>query len=181
VRTLETDRLVLRPYLASDAARLLDILSRPEVIRWLGTSPPMADLDAAREWIDVRRRREEHDPLDVTRAVVVRETDVVAGTVSVARAHRRETSEFVGEYEVGWHLHPDSVGHGFATEAARALLDDAFAHGLGDVWCGVFVGNEASCRVAERLELPFQRVGPDPWYDGDSHLYRVTRDQWLSR
>jgi len=183
VQTLETDRLLLRPYRASDAARVLDILGRPEVVRWLGVSPllPMADLDAAREWIDVRRRREQIDPLDVTRAVVVRETDVVAGTVSLARCHRRVTRQFVGEYEVGWHLHPDSLGLGFATEAARALLDDVFARGLGEVWCGVFVGNHASCRVAERLRLPFVGVGPDPWYDGDSHLYRVTREEWLSR
>jgi len=180
---METERLVLRPYVLGDATRVLDIRSRPEVIRWLGNPPhvPMAGLDAARQWIEGRRRREQADPLDVTRAVVVRETGVVAGTVSLARAHRRETGEFVGEYEVGWHLHPDSVGRGYATEAARALLDDVFARGIPDVWCGVFVGNDASCRVAERLGLPPVGVGPDPWYDGDSHLYRVTRDQWLSR
>lgn len=141
----------------------------------------MADLDAARAWIDVRRRREEADPLDVTRAVVVRQTGVVAGTVSLARCHRRDTGLFVGEYEVGWRLHPDSVGQGYATEAATALLDDAFARGLEDAWCGVFVGNDASCRVAERLGLPFLGTGPDPWYEGDSHLYRITREVWFDR
>ena len=122
----------------------------------------MADLAAAREWIDVRRRREEADPLDVTRAVVVRQTGVVAGTVSLARCHRRDTGLFAGEYEVGWRLHPDSVGQGYATEAARALLDDVFARGIEDVWCGVFVGNDASCRVAERLGLPFVGTGTGP-------------------
>ena len=178
----ETDRLVLRPYEAQDAARVLDIHSRPEVVQWLGNPPhvPMADLETALEWIDVRRRREQRDPLDLTRAVVVRETDVVAGSVSVARAHRRDGG-FLGEYEVGWHLHPDSLGRGYATEAARALLDDVFERGLDEVWSGVFVGNEASCRVAERLGLPSVGVGPDPWYDGDSHLYRIDREQWLTR
>jgi RimJ/RimL family protein N-acetyltransferase len=178
---LETERLILRPYVADDAPRVLDVLSRPEVIRWLGNPPstPMADLDDAREWIDVRRRREETDPFDVTRAIVVRETGVVAGKVALARCHRLETGLFVGEYEGGWWLHPDSAGHGYATEAARALLDDVFGRGLEDVWCGVFVGNDVSCRVAERLGLPFVGTGPDPWYEGESHLYRVTRDQWL--
>jgi RimJ/RimL family protein N-acetyltransferase len=179
---LETARLLLQPYVADDAPRVLDLLSRPEVLRWLGNPPPapMADLDEAREWIDVRRRREEADPLDVTRAVVVRKTGVVAGSVSVARVHRWDSGLFVGEYEVGWRLHPDSVGRGYATEAARVLLDHVFDHGLAEVWCGVFVGNDASCRVAERLGLPLVGVGPDPWWDGDSHLYRVTREQWLT-
>lgn len=176
-----TERLVLRPYDAPDAARVLDTLNRPDVIRWLGRPVPMADLDEALDWIEVGRRREEADPFDLSRAIVVRDSGVVAGKVSVSRCHRRETGEFLGEYEVGWHLHPDSVGHGWATEAARALLDHVFDQGLDEVWCGVFVGNEASCRVAERLGLPSVGVGPDPWYDGDSHLYRIDREHWLTR
>lgn len=141
----------------------------------------MADLDEAREWIEVCRRREEVDPFDVARAIVVRETGVVAGKVSVARAHRLDTGLFVGEYEVGWWLHPDSVGRGYATEAARALLDDVFARGLPDVWCGMYVDNAASAHVAARLGLPFVGRQQDPWYEGESLLYRVTRDQWLTR
>ena len=179
---LRTDRLLLRPYVADDAPRVLDALGLPEVIRWLGNPPPepMADLDEARDWIDVRRRREAHDPFDVTRAIVVRDTGVVAGKVSVARAHRLDTGLFVGEYEVGWWLHPDSAGHGFATEAARALLDDVFARGLEDVWCGMYVDNDASARVAERLGLPLLGVQQDPWYAGESRLYRVSAVDWLA-
>ncbi len=141
----------------------------------------MVDLDEAREWIDGCRRREEVDPFDVARAIVVRETGVVVGKVSVARAHRLDTGLFVGEYEVGWWLHPDSVGRGYATEAARALLDDVFARGLPDVWCGMYVDNAASAHVAARLGLPFVGRQPDPWYEGESLLYRVTRDEWLTR
>ncbi|MCF6376773.1 GNAT family N-acetyltransferase [Nocardioides KLBMP 9356] len=155
------------------------MLGRPEVVRWLGSPVPMVDLDAAREWIGSKRRREEADPFDLARAVVVRDSGVVAGTVSLSRCHRHGTGKFVGEYEVGWTLHPDSTGHGYATEAALALLDDVFARGLPEAWCGVFVGNDASCRVAERLGLRALGVGPDPWWDGESHLYKVTRDQWL--
>lgn len=178
---LESERLVLRPYDDGDAARVLDILSRDEVIRWLGApQAPMADLAAALAWVATRRRREADDPYDVTRAVVVRDTGAHAGSVSLARAHRHEVG-FVGEYEVGWHLHPDSVGHGYATEAAEALLDDVFARGLAEAWCGMYLGNDASQKVAERLGLPFVGVGPDPWWDGDSRLYRVTREEWLAR
>ncbi len=177
---METDRLRLRPYVADDAPRVLDTLSRPDVMRWLGSPPPapMAHLDEARDWIDVRRRREEADPFDLTRAIVVRDTGVVAGKVSVARCHRLDTGLFVGEYEVGWWLHPDSVGKGYATEAARAVLDDVFGRGLEDVWCGMYVDNAASAQVAERLGLTRLGVQQDPWYEGESLLYRVTRELW---
>jgi hypothetical protein len=37
----------------------------------------------------------------------------------------------VGEVEVGWHLHPDSWGHGYATEAARAVIDRGFGRAAG--------------------------------------------------
>ena len=177
---LETERLVLRPYVADDAPRVLDTLRRPEVARWLGSPAPapMTDVDEARDWIEVRLRREEADPFDLTRAVVDRGTGLVAGTVSVSRCYRRDSGEFVGEYEVGWTLHPDHLGRGYATEAARALLDHVFQRGLPDVWCGVFVGNDASARVAERLGLPFLGVQQDPWYEGESRLYRISAGDW---
>ena len=177
---LQTERLVLRPYVADDAPRVLDILGRPEVVRWLGNPVPMADLDEAREWIGSKHRREQADAFDVARAVVVRETGAVVGNVSVARAHRLDTGLFVGEYEAGWWLHPDAAGHGYATEAARALLDDLFARGLPEVWCGMYVDNAASARVAERLGLPFLGVQQDPWYEGESRLYRVSAGDWLA-
>jgi len=177
---LETERLTLRPYDAGDAPRVLDILGRPEVVRWLGIPVTMADDAAALEWIDSKHARERADPFDLARAIVVRETGVVAGNVSVARAHRLDTGLFVGEYEVGWWLHPDCAGHGYATEAARALLDDVFARGLPEVWCGMYVDNAASQRVAERLGLPFLGIQQDPWYEGESRLYRISAGDWLA-
>ena len=139
----------------------------------------MADLDAAREWIDVRRRREEADPFDVD-AGDRRPGDGRRRGQGVGRPrHRLDTGLFVGEYEVGWWLHPDSVGHGYATEAARALLDDVFARGLADVWCGMYVGNDASAGSPNVSACRSLGIQQDPWYDGESHLYRIDREQWL--
>src|SRR5690242_12417293 len=79
---LETPRLVIRPWTHDEAGRLLDILSRIEVVQWLGDGEPvlMKDLDEAHERIDRYRVRSETPPLGFW-AVEVRETGVVAGSV----------------------------------------------------------------------------------------------------
>ena len=46
---------------------------------------------------------------------------------------------------------------GLIPEAARALLQYAFAHlGMGGVWCGYYEGNEKSKRVQEKLGFIYQ-------------------------
>ena len=51
---LETERLTLRRWQDDEAPRLLDILSRVEVVKWLGDGEPelMKDLDEAHARID---------------------------------------------------------------------------------------------------------------------------------
>lgn len=56
------------------------------------------------------------------------------------------------EPEIGWTLHPDSHGHGYATEAAQASVDYAFdTLGWKRTIHIIVDGNEASMRVAERV------------------------------
>lgn len=179
---IETQRLFLRSYRPDDAPRVLEILSHPEVYPWLGDPPvvPMADLATAEAWVEQAAAREASGRIDLFLAIEVRETGRVAGTVLVTPAIRKDGTDH-GEHELGWHLHPDSWGHGYATEAAQAMLDHVFAAGLSDVWVGMFVDNLASRAVAERLGLPFLGVLPDPWYEGDSPLFHVTAKEWTAR
>lgn len=179
---IETQRLVLRPYTYADADRVYEILSDERVYPWLDDPPhqPMASSEAARASIDRWAASEAEDSFTGFRAVEIKESGLVAGTVLMARLERNDGG-FVGEYEVGWHLAPDCWGHGYAAEAAEAFLDAMFADGIDEVWCGMYPHNEASQKVAEQLRLPFVGVQDDPWYDGDSRLYRVNRDEWSTR
>jgi len=78
----------------------------------------------------------------------------------------------VGEVEVGWHLHPDSWGHGYATEAARAVIDRGFGAGVAEVYAVVRPGNEASIAVCRRLGMtPLGRLRR--WYDAELEAYRL--------
>ena len=57
-------------------------------------------------------------------------------------------------YEIGWRLVRRAWGHGYATEAARAALDDTFTRvGLAEVIAYTAPDNSRSQGVMDRLQL----------------------------
>lgn len=175
---LETERLIIRPWRDDEAPRLLDIMSRLEVMKWLGDGEPalmpalMKDLVEARHRIAAYRARSVHPPLGLW-AVEVEETGVVAGSVLLLTLPHAER----GEVEIGWHLHPDSWGRGYATEAARAVLGHAFAAGLPDVLAVTHLDNHASQGVCTKLGMRDLGV-VEKWYAGPSRLFEITAAEW---
>jgi len=174
---LETPRLVIRPWSHDEAERLLDIQSRIEVVKWLGDGEPhlMEDVDEAHARIDRYHQRSETPPLGFW-AIEVKETAQVAGSVILVTLPNDDH----GEVEVGWHLHPDSWGHGYATEAAQAVIQHGFDRGLPDVYAVTHTTNERSQAVCRRLGLDDLGV-LQKWYEGDSRVFHTTREQWAAR
>jgi RimJ/RimL family protein N-acetyltransferase len=174
---LETARLRIRPWSHEEADRVLDIQSRMEVVKWLGDGQPvlMKDLDEAHERIDRYHVRSEAPPLGFW-AVEVRETGVVAGSVILLTLPNAEN----GEVEVGWHLHPDSWGHGYATEAAAAVITHGFQAGLPEIYAITHTTNAASQAVCGRLGLEDLGI-MRKWYEGESRVYRTTPRRWAER
>jgi RimJ/RimL family protein N-acetyltransferase len=169
----ETERLVVRPWRLEEAARVLDIQSRLEVIRWLGDDEPvpMRDLDEARERIGSYHGRSQTPPLGFW-AIEVRETGVVAGSVLLLTLPEAEH----GEVEIGWHLHPDSWGHGYASEAAGAVLAHGLAAGLPEIYALTHLDNYPSQAVARRIGMTDLGV-LEKWYPGPSQVFRATAPQ----
>jgi RimJ/RimL family protein N-acetyltransferase len=67
---------------------------------------------------------------------------------------------------------PDSHGHGYAAEAARAVLDHGLTSGLGEIHALTHLDNEPSVRVAQRLGM--RDLGTtELWYDSPSRLFIV--------
>jgi RimJ/RimL family protein N-acetyltransferase len=167
-----TARLTLRRWSPSDADRILDLYGRLEVVRWLGDGPPRVmttreqAVSAVERWAELSTAA----PCGFWAAEVTA-TGVVSGTVLLAELPGvpGETPEV----EIAWHFHPDSWGHGYATEAAGALLEHGLAAGLPRIWALTHVGNERSMRVCERIGL--RHLGREQsWYDVPMEVYRVT-------
>lgn len=70
------------------------------------------------------------------------------------------------EGELAWMLHREFRGRGYATEAATALLDWGWAHGLSRIYAETDPANGASLRVMNRIGLvQVGRSGSDLVFD----------------
>jgi RimJ/RimL family protein N-acetyltransferase len=161
---LRTERLRLRAWTtsAADVARLSDIYGRDEVTRWIGGAPSVPPGELPARWAAVHA----HNPTYGCWAMELAD-GTVAGTVLF-----KPLPNGVGEVEVGWHLHPDCWGHGYATEAARAVIARGFDAGLPEVYAVVRPGNEPSLAVCRRLGMqPLGRMRR--WYDVELEAFRL--------
>jgi len=171
--TLATERLRLRPFEPSDADDLYRLHSSRVVLRYWD-SPPWRDRARADRFVERCRQMAEDDE-GVRLAVDRRADDTFVGWCAVTRWNPTYRSAALGYVydEAAW-------GHGYATEAAGALLDWAFeALDLNRVQAELDTRNAASARVLERLG--FVREGTlreDCIVDGevsDSWVYGLLR------
>ncbi|MHC5209869.1 MAG: GNAT family N-acetyltransferase [Planctomycetota bacterium] len=178
-RTLETERLVLRPLEDGDAEFVFRHFSDPDVTRHLLDSPPLREQSEAKEMI---RFYKTYEAGRANRWCIVRKADKTAiGTCGFhchALPHRRA--------EIGYDLGPSAWGQGFMTEALGAALDHGFGPmGLHRIEAIVFRDNVRSVRLLARLG--FQPEGTLRDYllhDGeffDHTLYALLGEEWASR
>lgn len=86
--------------------------------------------------------------------------------------------------EIGWVLHHDHVGHGYATEAVESTLEICFEQlGLRRVVAGCFADNVASWQLMERVGMRRERHAladalhrSGEWMD--SFDYALLADEW---
>lgn len=62
------------------------------------------------------------------------------------------------DVEIAWIFNRRYHGKGYATEAARAVMEYALSSGISPVYALIDRGNAASIRVANRLEMEFDRI-----------------------
>jgi RimJ/RimL family protein N-acetyltransferase len=181
--TLETERLVLRPWREQDAGSLYRFAEDPEIkaVEGLG--------HASRTVQDSLRAIREVLMADESYAITIKggyPHDEAVG--AIALRHDLAGIEF-GEDEVsiGYWLARPFWGKGYVPEAARELIRHAFEDLRAKaVWAGVFDGNERSERVLKKLGMRRQRDvvqarGELARADEEAkemHLSRLTREQW---
>ena len=145
---IETERLLLRVFTPEDAKRYYSYRSLPETLRYMHREP-MTMEQAAERMKSYAKLEFEKDGDVFFLAIQPKHTQELAGEILFKLESVRGK-----QGEIGWSLHPDSVGNGYVTEAAQALLKYGFEHfGFRRIFANIIADNEASVRVAERLGM----------------------------
>ena len=174
--TLETERLLLRPWQESDAEDLYTYARDPEVGPPAGW-PPHTSVENSREIIrSVLSAREVY--------AVCRKDGKPIGSIGLHLKGSTDMTDREDECELGYWIGKPYWGQGLIPEAAEELLRHAFEElGMRAVWCGYYEGNEKSRRVQEKLGFVYRYTTHDLDVSllnekRTGHTSLLTKEQW---
>jgi [ribosomal protein S5]-alanine N-acetyltransferase len=143
---LETERLILREFVAEDVDALSKILSDPVTMRFY---PAPLKRNQVEEWIARNQKRYQEDGYGLW-AMLLKLTGELMGDCGLTR----QIVEGAAEIEIGYHVRRDFWGCGYAPEAAAACRDWGFKSLEGAHLISLIrQGNVPSRRVAEKVGM----------------------------
>jgi RimJ/RimL family protein N-acetyltransferase len=160
---IETQRLILRPLRASDAAQFLALAGDWEVARMTSDIPHPLTPAQAKAWLEASGG-------DVRFAI-----DLQGTLIGSAGYFQRRS----GAAELGFWLGRDHWGFGLATEAAEAVVRFGFGEGHTSFSSAHFRDNPASARVLAKLG--FEPVGHGRMWCAARGVEVEAIGLWLSR
>lgn len=175
---IETNRLILRPWVESDAQALYKYASDPDIGPIAGW-PVHTSVENSREIIRTVFAAPE------TYAVVLKDTGEPIGSCGIMFADGLHSADMKpGEAEIGYWIGKPYWGLGMIPEAVNALLARSFNElNLQAVWCGYYDGNIKSKRVNEKCGFKYHHTNADiisPLGDTRTeHFHLMTRDDYL--
>jgi RimJ/RimL family protein N-acetyltransferase len=171
LRDVTTDRLRLERWDAAVHTPALEAINAlPDAVRYLNDGVPYTREETDRQSARFSRHWAEYG--FGLWAATVDATGWTIGFVGVA--HPLWFPDLSHEVEIGWRLHPDAWGHGYATEAGHASLVAARDElELTRIIAVIDPGNVASVAVATRLGMAYESTLPHPQRPGDIDIYAI--------
>lgn len=178
---LATERLVLRRFTGDDVSNLVELDGDPEVMRFVNGGRPTSRAEIEDDVLPAFLDHYERYAGAGFWAAIEKPTGLFVGWFHLRPADGAPP----GEVELGYRLRRSAWGKGYATEGARAVVDQGFTElGVERIVASTMVVNVASRRVLEKAGLRFVRVFHQPWPDyiegeeeGDVE-YALARAEW---
>lgn len=175
-----TQRLTLRLMTEGDLDDVVAYQGREDVCRYLLHGPRSREDLAPRiaEWAAATRMTQDDDYLQLAIQLKADPDRRVIGHIYL---HLASAENLQGE--IGWTLHPDFFGNGYATEASRAVLDLGFdTIGLHRIRAELDPRNDASIALCLRLGMRHEAMfRQDLWFKGewgDTGVYAILAEEW---
>ncbi|HEX9839982.1 MAG TPA: GNAT family protein [Anaerolineales bacterium] len=174
---LETERLLLRDFVKDDWQRVLEYQSNPLYLRyyeWTERTP-----EAVQEFVGWFLNHQSQEPrIKFQLAVVLKSSNQLIGNCGV-----RMNEANALEADIGYELDPKQWNHGYATEAAHAIVDFGFSRfDVHRIWSWCVADNIGSAHVLEKLGMRLEgRLRENEYYKGrwwDTLMYAILADEW---
>ncbi|GIG55719.1 N-acetyltransferase [Longispora fulva] len=161
--------VTLREFRANDTPAAYQVVGDDRVTLWL--SFDSRSPEATQDMIDGAVARARNEPRDEYYLAVINGDDQLIGFARLGLSG-------VKAAKLGYAIHADHWGRGYATDAARTMIAFGFDHlGLRRISAAIGPDNDSSIRVAERLGFTFEGTLRDHVFTNgawrDSRLYSI--------
>ncbi|MGL1566796.1 GNAT family N-acetyltransferase [Vibrio parahaemolyticus] len=166
MKTLTTERLILRLVSVDDAPFILDLYNHPDFYRFVGDKQMRTDYEAARYIKENMLRMEEKKGV----SLLVVEDKQTKQPLGICGLVKRDT---LNAYDIGYGFLPSAYGQGFAIEAAKAVVEYVKqAMQLSQLVAITNNDNIRSISLLKKLGFEFERV--EQQYDNGRTLELYT-------
>lgn len=182
IPSLQTERLILRPFSKKDAPDVQRLAGDPDVADTTLNIPHPYEDGMAEGWMSTHQAAF-HEGKGITFAITLRETDELVGAISLRTMNRFNRAE------MGYWIGQPYWGNGYCTEAAKAAIAYGFDElNLNKVLAYHLTRNPASGRVMEKAGMSYEglfrqhvykanALGKDGVYE-DLKMYAILRDEF---
>lgn len=177
---LRTERLLLRDFVSEDWHAVYAYHRDPRYLRFYPRS--QSSKLEARSFVERSVFWQYEDPRTRYQlAILLPDEERLIGNCGLRMSHPD-----LQQAELGYELSPEHWGQGYATEAARAMVEFGFTRlGLHRIWATCIAENVRSARVLGRVGLRREgRLREAEWMKGrwwDNLLYAILEQEWQTR
>ena len=174
---LETERLILRDFIRADWERVLEYQSDPLYLRYHRRSEPTPE--SAKEFVGWFLAQQQQEPrIKFQLAITLKSNNLMIGNCGV-----RMDKFGAVEADIGYELDSKYWNHGYASEAAHAMMDFGFSDfRVHRIWATCVAENTQSAHVLEKLGMKLEgkfrenRFYKNRWWD--SLMYAILANEW---
>lgn len=159
-KCIPTDRLVLKPYAQADKERLIGLLWNSEITKTFMVPDFESESQAAALVDKLIGFSQIEDTSHLEYGIYL--DDLIIGFIN-------DCSIEEAEIEIGYVIHPDYQGCGYATEAVNAVIDELCEMGFRKIRAGYFEENVASRSVMEKCGMHRINLASEETYRGAVH------------